>query len=256
MRAPQALDARGALVAFSRGKARGLTSLSPAFAESRAWWVSQLREMLDAGADGLDLRVRHHQSPLSWAEYGFEPPVRDAYMARYGVDLWTTDAFHAPAWRRLRGEAYTEFYREAKRLARSYGKPLGLHIGPIEQLEPEQGCALEMHLDWRTWIDEGLADSITLKELWPHTRFFEELLSHARPRGVSVAFSPYANNIWRRSDGVRICADRIRLAREYGCDGFQFYESAAIVRADEAGRIVMLQPELREVFRREFGVNP
>lgn len=248
------LDSRDSFLAVARDKERGIASLSPSFQESRDWWLSQLKIMLEAGADGIELRFRHHQSPQSWAEYGFEPPVRDAFLARYGVDLWTTDDFDAAAWRALRGEGYTEFCRQARKLTRSFGKRLGLHTGPIEEC-----AALDMQWDWRAWVDEGLADSLTMKELWPHTRLAEEVLSHTRPRGTRVIFSPYANTIWNAPGGEAICAERIRLAQEHGYDGFQFYESAAITRATPQGEILMIQPALRELFQKTFArqaVNP
>ena len=80
----------------------------------------------------------------------------------------------------------------------------------------------------------------------------EEILSHTRPKGVPVIFSPFANNIWGRPGGAQVCADRIRSAREGGYDGFQYYESCAVMRAHPDGRLEMEQPELREVLRREF----
>lgn len=197
--------------------------------------------------------MRNHHSHLAWAEFGFEAPVRDAFLKQYGVDLWETNDFDKTAWRRLRGEAYTQFYREARQLVNSYGKRMGLHISQTMDMEPEHGASMEMHFDWRAWIDEGLADSITMKEVWPRTAFAEDILSHTRPKGVDVIFSPYANHIWKQPGGARVCADRIHLARANGFDGFQFYENCAIMRAQSDGRVDMVQPELREVFKREFG---
>jgi hypothetical protein len=147
-----------------------------------------------------------------------------------------------------RHQAMWKLCRQAKRLAESYGKKMGLHMGPVVECE-----AMDIHWDWRAWIDEGLADSLTMKELWPNTRLAEDVLSHARPRGIPVIFSPYANTIWHQPDPEALCAHRIQLARTYGYDGFQFYESAAITLATEDGRIVMTRPRLREIFRTMFG---
>lgn len=243
------LDAREGLIAFARGKASGERVMSPAYQETRDWWLSRLKLMLDAGADGIELRVRHHHSPLSWAELGFEPPVRRAFLDRHGVDLWKTDDFDKAAWRRLRGEAYSEFYRQASQLVRSRGKRLGLHIGPIEEMDPKIGGALDMHWDWRSWIDQGLADSVTMKELWPCTRLAEDVLDHTRRRGIPVIFSPFGISIMQRSDTLKICGDRCRLAIEHGFDGFQFYESAAILEATIDGRVLPIKPGLGELLR-------
>lgn len=252
IRASCALDGGEGVLGIARGKDPGtVATLSPFFPEVRAWWRSWIQDCLEAGADGIELRYRHHHSPLAWAEFGFEQPVRDEFLKRYGVDIWKTDDFDRAAWRRLRGEAYTQFYREARVLTKRHGKPLGIHIEPGQCMEPEQGACMEMHLDWRTWIEEGLADSVTMKELWPRTRFAEEVLSHTRRKGIEAIFCPYANGLWQQPGGEKVVADWIRLARENDYDGYQFYENAAVVRATQDGRIVMEQPALREIFRRE-----
>ena len=248
-----AFDGGHGFIGIARGKDDTPAGvLSPSFPATREWWLQWVREILEAGADGVELRVRNHHSHLAWGEFGFEAPVRDAFLSRHGVDIWETDDFDPAAWRRLRGEAYTQFYREARQLVDAYGKRMGVHVSQTMDMEPEEGAAMGIHFDWRSWIDEGMADSVTLKEIRPRTAFGEEIFAHTRPRGATVVFSPYANNIWKGCGGARICADRIRFAREHGCDGFQFYENCAIMRAQPNGYLKMVQPELREVFRREF----
>jgi len=178
--------------------------------------------------------------------------LRDEFLRRYGVDIWETDDFDLAAWRRLRGEAYTQFYRETADLVRGRGRKLGLHISRTMDIEPELGASMEMHFDWRTWLDENLADSVTMKEIWPRTPMAEEVLAHARPNGIPLIFSRFANNIWRQPGGADVCAYRIRRAREGGYDGFQYYENCAIVQPQPGGRIEVVHPEIVEVFQKEF----
>ena len=102
---------------------------------------------------------------------------------------------------------------------------------------------MDIHWDWRTWLAEGLADSVTMQDIWPQTRFAREILQQTRPRGIPVIFCPYANNLWLRPGGERICANWIRLAREGGFDGYQLYEAAGVLRAK------VTEPALREVFQ-------
>jgi len=248
-----ALDVRGGLLAFARGKERTPAAfMSPAFDQTREYWLSWVRDVLNAGADGVELRVRAHHSLFAWGEFGFEDPVVEAFKQRYGVNLRTTDDFDRAALRRLRGESYTEFYRQAKALARSRGKPLGLHVSVTMDMEPEEGAAMEIHWDWRRWLDEGLADSLTFKEIRPRTRLAQEVLGRIRGPKVKAVFCPYANNLWTVPGGERIVADWIRAAREAGFDGYQYYECASVVRGTPEGKIVMTQPALREVFRKQF----
>lgn len=249
---PWTLDGREGFIGIARGKDPGpLAHFSPFFPAAREIWLGWAREALDAGADGVEFRVRNHHSDFAWAEYGFEAPMVEAFRTRYGVDLLSTDDFDRAAFRRLRGEAYTQFYREARRLARARGKSMGLHVSITMDMEPEEGAAMETHWDWRTWLDEGLADSVTMKEVWPGTWFAEEILARTRARGIPAIFSPYNVNP-RGPELIPIVDDHIRNARQGGYGGYQFYECAAAVRATPDGRVVMDRPDLRDLFRRHF----
>ena len=248
-----AFDSGQGFIGVARGKERStVATLSPSFPQARAWWLEWVRDCLQAGADGIQLRVRNHHSPFAWNEFGFEPPVVEAFRERCGVDLAATDDFDKEAWRRMRGEAYTQFYREASALTREYGKPLGLHVSITMNMEPAEGAAMGIHWDWRTWLKEGLADRVTLKEVWPGSRQEQEIQSYARPRGIPTVFCPYANTLWSVPGGERIVRDRIRAAKAAGHDGFQYYECASVVRGQADGRVVMDQPALREVFQTFF----
>ncbi|NQU12261.1 hypothetical protein HQ590_15810 [bacterium] len=249
----RALDSGEGFLAFAAGKERSpIGRPSPSFPAVREYWLGWVRDILDAGADGVELRIRNHSYHLAWAEFGFEPPVRDEFLRRYGVDLWQTDDFDRVAWRKLRGEGYTEFVRQARQLCTSRQKPLGLHVSPTLEMDPVAGAAMEIHWDWRTWLTEGLADSVTLKEIWPKTDLAEEVLALTRPRGIATIFCPYAANSFRDPGGERVIADWIRLAREGGGDGYQFYECAAVIKGTSDGRILMEQPALRTLLHHEF----
>jgi len=50
--------------------------------------------------------------------------------------------------RRLRGEAYTQFYRDAHRLIKSRGKLMGLHVGPNKDTAPEIGGVMNPPAGW------------------------------------------------------------------------------------------------------------
>ncbi len=248
------LDGKQGFIAIAKGKEPGAFAvLSPSFPETRKWWLSWVEDILNAGADGVELRVRNHHSPLTWDEYGFEQPVVDEYRKRYGVDLNTTNDFDHELWRKLRGEAYTQFYREAKELVSRNGKKLGLHISTTMNAPVANMAAMNIHWDWKTWLNEGLADVVTLKEVWPGTPFAKEVMTMTKKLGIPVVFCPYANDLFLDGrNGLEACANRIALAREACLDGFQFYECAAVVRGNPDGGITMLQPDLRKLFAKNF----
>jgi hypothetical protein len=249
----RALDSGEGFLAFAGGKERTtLGRLSPSFPAVREYWLDWVRHILDAGADGVELRIRNHGYHLAWSEFGFEQPVRDEFLKRHGVDIWKTDDFDKMAWRKLRGEGYTEFVRQVRQLCNSRGKRMGLHVSPTNEMDPVVGSPMEIHWDWRTWLKEGLADSVTMKEVWPRTHLAEEILSLTRPRGILAIACPYAANSFREPGGERFIADWIRQAREGGYDGYQLYECAAVIKGTHDGRIVMEQPALRDLLHREF----
>lgn len=261
IRASHIFDSEPGFYAVGRGKDKGpLAALSPSFSETRQWWLTWVKDILEAGADGVELRVSNHHAVLAWGEYGFETPVVEAFKNRYGVDLLATDDFDRAAFRKIRGEAYTQFYREVSELVKSYGKRLGMHITNTMNTDPVQGARMEIQFDWQTWLREGLADSVTMKDSWPGTRFAEELMSLTRPQGILAVFCPYANNYWSQPPyssvppgGAKVVDDLITAGREGGCDGYQFYECASVLQPTEDGHVVMRQPSLREVFKKHFG---
>jgi len=251
--APYTLDAGDGIVALAAGKDEGtLAAMSPAFPEVRAWWLSWVQDCLDAGADGIELRVRNHHSHLTWGEFGFERPVRDRFLERQGIDIWATDDFDKVEWACLRGEYYSAFYREAKALAGDYGKPLGLHVSLTNNSGPQESSAMNIHWDWQGWLEEGLADSITLKEIMPGSRFAREVMEKAAAQNVPVIYAPYANDLWLRPKGEEICRSWIEIARRSGCAGYQFYECAAVIRGTKDGQLKVSQPALANVLQEEF----
>jgi hypothetical protein len=264
---PLALD-RGAVsyLAIARGKDRGtLAAFSPSFPETRALWMTWVRAMLDAGADGIDIRPGHHHGHFAWIEYGFEPPVRDAMLARTGVDIWETDDFDRDLWRRIRGEGYTQFLREASAEVRARGKTLTVHIDGYFDGPPGAGGAMNIVSDWRTWLEEGLADRVTGKSLWPQSSLALEVLALAHAKGVPVSYDPYCNNFFEdRSStnhigdspqGCAVPVERlIDWGRRAGFDSFAFYECASALRARPDGAIGFRKnaEPLRDVLQRHF----
>jgi hypothetical protein len=264
---PLALD-RGApsFVAFARGKDRGtLSILSPSFPETRALWMTWVTAMLDAGADGIDIRPGHHNSDFAWIEYGFEQPVRDAMLKRTGVDIWETDDFDRDLWSRIRGEGWTQFIREASAVVRGRGKTLTLHVDGHYDSAPGTGGAMNITYDWRTWFAEGLMDRVTGKSLWPQSSLALEVLALAHAKGIPVSYAPYCNNFFedRRTtnhigDSPAGCEKPVeRLidwGRKAGFDSFLFYECASALRAKPDGTIGFRKNSepLREVLRKRF----
>ena len=154
------LDKTGA-IAVACGKPDYMFgNLHPIYPEARRHWLDMLRFCLDRGVDGVNIRTSNHtRSPEAW-EYGFNEPVIIAAGGR-------TDY---PTIRRINGDAYTLFMREARELVTSYGKSLTVHVY-AQMLMPDdrsaQLCYIPPNFDWQweTWIRE-IADDLEFRGAW------------------------------------------------------------------------------------------
>lgn len=106
-------------------------------------------------------------------QFGFNPPVADAMQGLYGINILTDPRFdiHSGSWspyntdvqkwHALRGEYLTQFYREL-RAALDAVDP-DIHIATRTPGTDNIGPVLgNWHVDWRTWIEEGLIDELIL----------------------------------------------------------------------------------------------
>jgi len=154
---PDFVETRGSLrgpcgfLAFARGKNRYLDMLSASHPLSHKLWLEVVERCIGLGADGMDFRIRCHKSSVEWSGFGFEPGVVDAFRERYGVDIRYED-FDAEAWRRLRGEQYTDFVRAASTMLHDSGRKLQHHLSPGMAPPPSQPTMLHMHFDWERWL--------------------------------------------------------------------------------------------------------
>jgi hypothetical protein len=233
--------------------------MSPSFPETRRHWLDWLAAALDAGADGVEIRLGNHNQDFAWGEYGFEQPVRDEFLKRYGVDIWTTDDFDRTAWRRLRGEGFTQFIHDARKLTHGRRKQFGLHMEPVVDTAPEHGGGMNMHWNWRAWLRDAAPDTVSVKGVRPDSQFAREVLSLAHVQRIPVTYVPYAINwfsdYWsteRKPGGAELVDQLIAESRAAGFEAFQFYECAVAVAARNDGSVVMQEPILRDVFRKRF----
>ena len=99
--------------------------------------------------DGVYISTRGHRIvPEHSDDYGFNPPVAEAFKERYGVDILTQN-FDLEAWRRLRGEFITEYLRDVRKLCDERGLTFGIGVPPGDHFGPPIG---NIFLDWRTWV--------------------------------------------------------------------------------------------------------
>lgn len=160
------------------------------YEEARDYIVGKVRWLVSQHAwDGVFLCTRSQSRPAAHGDrYGFNRPIVDAYRQRYGVDITVND-FDLEAWRRLRGSYLTELLREVRAELNTRGVALSVGIPRSDYLGPPVG---NLHLDWRTWLTEGLVDELVVDQvaavcpstwltMWPRDKGYG-YLDHDLPR--------------------------------------------------------------------------
>lgn len=228
---------------------RSVGLLEPSFAVAREQWLGRVRRLVLAGADGVDIRTLcHHNGVMDYMAVAFAEPVRSAFREMYGREV-------TPSWedcervRRLRGEFYTDFIRQASEITRAAGKKFITHLECGLEVPPGHDQRMQVYLDWEGWLREDLLDGITLKWWSSQNPFIHErVLPLARKLGVQVHICDRNSSLRSLRAGERaaeLCAD----ARDAGFDGLAFYEAAEYKYWTPSGK-PELQSQVREAFVR------
>ena len=256
----------GGCIAFARGR-NGTLACTPCavYPEVEKLWTGWVDRLLEAGVDGVDVRVSAHGSltdePL---EYGFNPPLLEEYRERFGREVGNTDGDRARL-ARLRGRHYTRFIREASRRVRSAGKKFQVHVhaeafGPDPCHGQLMGFPANLEFDWRTWLLEGLADGITLRTTWfeaPEAdrgllhnalddSVVEEALALCNRKGIPV----YLNRYLKRTVSMQeYVSDLEQIYRDPRFAGFDVYEYAHLSRPNPKGTKIIPVEDRMETIR-------
>ena len=241
-------------LAFAKGKEPYVTGiLSPAPREVRDYWLGGIRDCLDAGVDGIDIRHDSHSRNLELENYGFDEPVLREFERRYGHFEYDREKL-----REISAGFYTEFLREAAAAIRKAGCKVQIHIGDTgllpagseESSLTGDGFCYGRDWQWQKWIEEGLMDSITLKGMaaWDKSSFntVHQLTS---PRNIPIYFCAYMKGLVVSRDGPERFMETLDMSREWGQDGIIIYESAMIIKMAESGSISCYSPEIIELIK-------
>jgi hypothetical protein len=168
-----------------RGERRQWGVLCLAYPEVRSHFCQRFVNLLhDTEFDGLFVCLRSQSRPAGFADqYGFNEPVRQDYLARYGRDICAED-YDLQVWRDLLGEYLTGAAR---------GDVLGPPLGNTT-------------LAWRDWVKRGIIDELVINQnssqcpsmwhpLWPMQRGYgyrqNYLDGHNMPPLLDHLYSDY-----------------------------------------------------------------
>jgi hypothetical protein len=165
-------------------------ALHPCYPQVRQHWLNRIQDCIDAGVDGIDIRISNHSSWTNEGEmYGFNEPAVAEFQNRYGINV-LTEAFDMDLWKALQGEYWTTFLAQARQLTSDYDLPLQLHISPLRlNYNPwgrYNGIPENFHWDWQNWIGDGLCDAVHLKMWWMDKAFAKEVAAFAKQHNRQV----------------------------------------------------------------------
>lgn len=116
--------------------------------------------------------AQNQPAPKHADQFGFNAPVVAEMKKRHGIDILTDPRFDysqpkfdlrdplVEAWRKLRGEYLTQFYRELRAALNEVDPTIQIAV----QIPGDRAgtCLGNWPLDWRTWVDEGLVNELVV----------------------------------------------------------------------------------------------
>lgn len=252
---------RDGRVVHAKGKNEYLPgSLHPVYPEVRAYWIEWVRASIAAGADGVDIRILNHSSWTSEKEeYGFNDLVIEEYRKRHSYVK--TDEIPFKEVRKINGEYFTQFLREASRELHKHNLPLQAHVcSYLGSEERIRNCSnnylYQFVFEWERWLEEPIVDSVLLKppaasyakDRIPEADeldFLYRVAGIAHSKGKKVWFESRLPNARERSDNSDPALEEAQIRRRIdlgwhneNIDGINLYEGASIIWVDDkTGRV-------------------
>lgn len=227
-----ALDKTGYL-ALACGKPEYLLgNLHPIYPEVRRHWLDMIQYCLDRRVDGINIRTSNHsRSPEAW-EYGFNEPVLQVAGGR-------TDY---PTIRRINGDAYTLFLREARDLAKSYGKSITIHLYSQMLMPDDRSSQLSyippnFEWQWEKWIQE-IADDLEFRGAWTLRpwnlrQVLETFASVTRQYGKPFYYQGNMKELGFKGPYHFTASELEMISQHPGVDGFVLFETANFTKLIE-----------------------
>ncbi len=209
--------------------------LDPLTPEAQTLWLADVQDALDRGAKAVDVRpLCHHTNCIDWSLLAFHPAVVEAFTQAHGRTPEPTEA-DLEKVRILRGAAFTSFLRKARALTQAANARLVMHFESGIEVPVKYHTRMALHLDWQTWVNEGIIDEIMLKFFSSQSRWVHEhLMPLARKAGIKI-HSCDPNNTLNLPQGIERARNLVRESRQAGMDGLSFYEANSYLRINRAG---------------------
>jgi hypothetical protein len=236
-------------VAFARERNKYLPgALCETEPRVKEFWLECLKIMLDTGVDGVDIREENHSTHTNHPnDYGYNDAVLDECRKRGKVDPATIAA--------VRGDAYTSFLADMKRLINKRGKKMRINFQIDWYRSDPAGnrrLAYPGNLDfqWQRWIEDDLTDEAVLRFYsLPFDCVFSDdvaqtLIEHCRKKQIPITVNRYI-----QPESLADEYDQIRNDGRFA--GFILYETANFLQYIKGGECRVSQPAVSSLMATE-----
>ncbi|HYF52184.1 MAG TPA: hypothetical protein VEJ63_22445, partial [Planctomycetota bacterium] len=221
-------------IGIARGRNNYLAGFTElAYPEARKWLLGMAEQAIAFGVDGIDVRVTTHTESLDWENYGFGKPVVDEFKRRHGVDIANGEKFDRAAWRKLRGEYFTNFLGEIGERLRSRGKKLCVQLRDDQHRSAEEICYMEVFWDWQRWVRERMVDMVHLTKFYTNWDLFPRSAQLCRENDIELMYT--AGISGRDEDWQRDGPIILERCKQNHIEILNFYETGGFVRLEENG---------------------
>lgn len=168
------------VIGIGRGKPDTFVGgLCEAYPQVREYWLDHTKKLIDAGFDGVLVRLQSHSSCMNdFKNYGYNPPILERYRELYGEKEYSIlcDPNHTVSddeyfrIMKIRGDFFTEYAEEASKICHANGTEFSVlmreaYSDPIispNQNEVTWWTMPKILFDWKHMVN--LSDSVVVKD--------------------------------------------------------------------------------------------
>ena len=191
--------------------------------------------------DGICIDTHRHPGMVAYPQH-----LVDRFKAQTGIDVRTVEPIDEhtilPEWLALKAECFTEFMRAVRLVLQNRyagAMPLSVRVGNTFEQAMLEGC------DLAAWIREKLVDLLILQHREPanpQDADSRPIIEAAHKNGIRVV---HLYGGWGGvdfpNDDLAPVRPRIETWRQWGSDGFGFYEAE---RIGQDGRWIKEMPDI------------
>ncbi len=210
------------------------------------YWFEWLEKALDDGYEMVGNRIECHSVHVDEPyAYGYNDCVKEEYFKQYG--RCSEEEMELSKIAKIRGDAYTELFKEGARRVRARGKKVYLTLNVEMLYNPipvARHMAYPMNVEWQweRWLEEIQPDEINIRSYQTSPEF---ILKDPQCMNFIAAAQKYDVPLTLERYDYWDFAAEFEMVRATGIfSRMTLYETNNIIRSDGKGGIIEIKPEL------------